>query len=105
MASIHFKCSRSLNLHHIGAGIYDSGTWDVSPSEAAQLVGGTLYLHEKKASPSYFGGTVLSFTVVDVPEKAHSRRIVFRIRASDSAKGKAWRGENHRNAWTSRVLP
>ncbi|MFB1485399.1 hypothetical protein [Corallococcus sp. RDP092CA] len=105
MASVHLKCQRERNLHTVAHPIYDSGYWDFTPEEAAQLVGGTLYLHETKAERSYFGGTVLSYEVVNVPEKAHSQRIMFRIRSTAEAKNKAWRGANHGRAWTGGILP
>ncbi|RKG79903.1 hypothetical protein D7W79_09200 [Corallococcus exercitus] len=105
MASAHIKCKRGLNLHAVKAPLYDSGHWDFSPEEAAQLVGGTIYLHNTKAERSYFGGTVLSYEIVDVPEKAHSQRIVFRIHSMVEAKNKEWQGANHVRAWTSGILP
>ncbi|RKH66761.1 hypothetical protein D7W81_15015 [Corallococcus aberystwythensis] len=68
-------------------------------------MGGTIYLHESKAKRSYFGGTVLSYEIVEVPEKAHAQRIMFRIQSTAEAKDKEWRGANHGRAWTGGVLP
>ncbi|NOK17642.1 hypothetical protein [Corallococcus carmarthensis] len=105
MASTHIKCARELNLHAVKPPIYNSGYWDFSPEEAAQLVGGTIYLHETKGKRSYFGGTVLSYEVVEVPEKANAKRIMFRIHSTAEAKNKEWRGTNHVRAWTGGILP
>ena len=76
-----------------------------SPEEAAPFVGGALHLHEPQAERSYFGGTVLSYEVVHVPEEAHAQRIMFWIRSTAEAKNKAWRGANHGRAWTGGILP
>ena len=102
MLSIHFICRGSLNVHVVKHPVYESGVWDVE-NNAAKLVGGMLYLHEAKADPSYFGGRIESFRVVETDE-AHSRRIVFTVTSLREGKGVRWRGTAHGMAWTSGVV-
>ena len=63
MKEIHFICPNRILLTLIerpddasGAWVYESGNWDLRPDEPALLVGGIIYLHQTKATPSYFGG-------------------------------------------------
>src|SRR5438445_7469752 len=72
MPSIHFICRGSLNVHVVKHPVYESGVWDVE-NDAAQLVGGMMFLHEKKADRSYFGGRIESYRVVET-DYARSRR-------------------------------
>jgi hypothetical protein len=104
MASVHIVCRRGLHVHPIEHPVYETGNWDFSTVEADQLVGGTIYLHESKGERSYFGGTVEAYRLADVPEKAHSQRIVFRIRSTANAKNVSWRGANHVRAWTGGII-
>ena len=71
--------------------LYTSGYWSVSEAEAERLVGGTIYLHETKKQPAYFGGTVLSYAMSD--EEPHVGQLVFAFSALQGAKGATWRGQ------------
>lgn len=71
--------------------LYTSGYWPVSEAEAERLVGGTIFLHETKKQPAYFGGTVLSYAMSD--EEPHVGQLVFAFSASQVAKGALWRGQ------------
>ncbi len=102
MRSIHFICHGKLNLNVVKHPVYESGLWDVE-SDAPGLVGGMLYLHEKKADKSYFGGKIESYRVVETGE-AHSRRVIFTVTSLREAKDVSWRGTGHGMAWTSGVV-
>lgn len=103
MARIHFIGKRQSSVVSVAPGVYESGDWDISPGDAERLVGGLLFLHETKKTPSYFGGRIESFRLVNV-DRAHSRRVVFRLTASADCKGKGWEGANHGPAHTGGVV-
>lgn len=64
---------------------YETGYWAISASTATKLLGGDLFLHKSQDSPSFFGGKVESFSVVDFGE--YQGRVVFAIEASMKYKG------------------
>ncbi len=103
MADIHLLCRRGLNVRLVDHPVYETGDWDVSPEEAARIVGGMLFLHETKDKRSYFGGRIEGFRVVET-EEAHARRVVFRLTSLKEGKGVKWRGASHGRAWTSGVV-
>jgi hypothetical protein len=102
MPSIHFVCHSGLNLHVVKHPVYESGVWDVE-KDAAKLVGGMMYLHEKKADKSYFGGRIESYRVVET-DNARSRRVIFTVTSMREGKDVGWRGTAHGMAWTSGVV-
>jgi hypothetical protein len=65
--------------------IWESGFWKMSQDTANSLVGGDLYLHSAKIKPSYFGGKILGFRVVEDGE--WKGRIVFEFEFSPEYKG------------------
>lgn len=104
MASIHFICRDWLNLKRISDDVWESGDWNVSEADAETLIGGMIYLHERKRTRSYFGGEILSYRIV-YTDNARPERIVFRFRVVPDARGEQWAGASHAMAWTSGVLP
>ncbi len=104
MPSIHFLCRDRLNLHRVSeSNEYESGNWAVSASEAEKLVGGMIYLHQKKATPSYFGGLIKSARVL-TSQDARSIRYIFRFVPMTEAKEVRWKGNDHAMAWTGGVI-
>ncbi|MFC3078199.1 hypothetical protein ACFODL_08895 [Phenylobacterium terrae] len=103
MASLHVICRDRLHLHVTQFPEFESGYWDLSEGDAQRLVGGMLYLHQKKGEPSYFGGTVQSYRVSG-PEDVIADRIVFTITATAEGKGASWRGASHGMAWSSGII-
>ena len=99
-AVAHLICKHRLNLSIVDKDqhIYESGYWDIPANEASALVGGVLYLHESKTTPSYFGGIVREVRAIEYPA-SHSKRIVFRIAATPDARGVKWAGAKHAMAW------
>jgi hypothetical protein len=79
--AIHFICGRDdgVSLNNLvvdkASGTFRSGQWDISEEDARSLVGGWVYLHAAKASPSEFGGIVLGFEPVVDASLAHSAAI------------------------------
>lgn len=63
---------------------WDSGFWRIDTSDAATLVGGNIYFHEKQATPSFFGGVITGYKVEQKGE--WKGRIVFRFTASEDHK-------------------
>lgn len=108
--SIHLVCGHDERgqpnnvTYDAHARAFWSGRWALTQEEAAELVGGWLYLHVTKASPSYFGGPVVDFGTVDVPELARSERILLRFEPAQTARGRPWRGRHHGRAWTGGLV-
>jgi hypothetical protein len=103
MNHIHFICREGLNLRATRFPEFESGYWDIAEEDAAKLVGGMVYFHEAKNSPSYFGGRVSSFHVEHTDE-AHAKRIVFNLTSEKQGKGAAWEGSDYSMAWNSGVI-
>lgn len=100
MSSIHFICRDRLHVHPASDGEYESGNWAISSEQADTLVGGRIYLHQKKKEASYLGGRISGFRVTETSDAVPSR-IVFRFKPEDDARGRPWRGDSHPRAWTS----
>lgn len=96
-----------------GAGLHGMSRWDgdphgfrsccwlVSDEEAAELIGGWVYFHEAKATPSRFGGVILGF---EPGEGDLALRKVILFRADNRARGQSWRGADHGMAMWSGVI-
>ncbi len=98
------KTGTLTNLKSVRHPIYRSETWELSRADAEALVGGWLYLHPTKASPSQFGGRVIS-----VEESGHRTargkpEYAFLVEARLEGKGRKWRGLSHAMAWTGGVV-
>ena len=103
--NIHFICRDKKNVEVVEHPIYTTGHWGVMNGEADKLVGGMIYLHEKKNDPSYFGGRVLSWDITtEIVSPEHAGDIIFTIEATADGKGKKWSGQNHSMAWTSGLI-
>ncbi|WP_445504810.1 hypothetical protein [Microvirga sp. G4-2] len=92
--------SRDPNRPHT----HRSSCWIISDEDAAELVGGWVYLHPTKAELSEFGGLILNV----IPTKRIGNEIedgyeiVFESRRE--ARNKKWRGRCYKMSWTSRVI-
>jgi len=105
MKSAHIICRNREGVGKAsGQDEYTSGSWTLSAAEANALVGGRLYLHETKAEPSYFGGTVLDWAPSKRESGAKEDGITFRLLADQEAKGVAWQGADHAMAWFSGLV-
>ncbi len=67
------------------AGEFESGFWAVAEETAADLVGGDIYFHKKRAEPSFFGGRILGFR--RQIEGEYVGRIIFRFRSEMDHEG------------------
>jgi hypothetical protein len=103
MARIHFICRNHLGVIPTKFPEFESGSWDIPEVDAKTLLGGTIFLHETKSSPSYFGGTISHYRVVEI-DQAHSNRIVFTLTSTKEARGIDWEGIDHAMAWSGGVL-
>jgi hypothetical protein len=86
MAAIHLIEQKG-NIWKVqgSPGEWESGYWVVAQENAANLIGGDLYLHSGQADPSHFGGTLLGCRVQS--EGALSGRYIFRIHATVAHRG------------------
>lgn len=82
---------------------FSSGRWDLSEDVARSLVGGLIFLHQTKSSPSQFGGLIYEYYDDPDPTAAHEHRISFRFLALSDARYVDWQGASHAMAWTSGV--
>ena len=46
--------------------IWETGLWNIPEATAKNLIKGSLLLHEKPKSPSFFGGIILNYRVQEV---------------------------------------
>ena len=123
MKAIHFICRKEgftfrnmsignkIDPRHsfeIVAGEAVSGYWDVAESDAAELVGGFLFLHSSKADKAGFIGKITDYQPVVIEDKGHSDRIAFQVKIINS-KGYniPWssEGAKHALAHSSGVVP
>jgi hypothetical protein len=84
---IHLVVREDLHLKSVSPPdkVWDSGNWVVATDTAQQLVGKSVYLHKKRSTPSFFGGTILSYRVID--SGGDAGRVVFRFRFDESHRG------------------
>ncbi|MEZ9569353.1 hypothetical protein AB4242_10745 [Vibrio splendidus] len=85
MSSIHFV-ERLENFQLVDAGTneWESGYWVVSDESIERILGGDIYLHSGQKEPSFCGGVITGFRVV---ERNGKDRIVFRFRRIDDYEG------------------
>lgn len=84
-----------------GSPRYRSGFWFFKQDDARSLVGGWLYLHEKKRMLSGFGGKIVGF---EVTQFEGGERVVFEVEASRYGRKQKWRGLDHGRAWTGGLV-
>jgi hypothetical protein len=101
--AIHFVCAyegtlpRNMVKVEGQPGVYDSGFWDISEEEAAQLKDGWIFLHERKAKPSYAGGWILGIRFVERPEFSRSKRCVITFEMAQAGRNVPWSGKGFEN--------
>ncbi|MCJ2068133.1 hypothetical protein MKK75_04790 [Methylobacterium sp. J-030] len=102
--AIHLICHRQdgryKNLQLIGNQTYRSGYWKISEADAQALIGGWVYLHERKAEPSGFGGRVTKIEPTASDYDGTGRRYGLVFEACREGRGQVWRGAGHPMAWT-----
>ncbi|MDO6461738.1 hypothetical protein Q4485_13590 [Granulosicoccaceae sp. 1_MG-2023] len=74
---------------------WESGNWAVTPEVAEEAVGGDIFFHKQRTSPSYFGGKVLSFRQTE--SDAGEVRVVFEFEMTQGHRGQ----KTDRKGWTS----
>lgn len=83
---------------------YRSCCWLVSDAQAAALIGGWIYFHEKKSAPSTFGGQIVGFEPGECEGEDMADRKVILFRAAAEGRGQSWRGRDYGMAWGSGVV-
>lgn len=92
-------------LTHEGGGRYRSCCWVLSAGQAQSLVGGWIYLHEKKTEPSAFGGWVVAVEPGVWEHAPDQERVAIMFQAAREAQGQPWRGTDYSMAYTSGLVP
>jgi hypothetical protein len=98
---IHLVCKQAAGLRIVDkqAFIFESEGWLLSVAEMAAFKGGEALLHETKARPSYFGGTVLDVRpVAGGDDESDHVRCVLTIQSTAAGKGVKWDKQGQRNA-------
>jgi len=103
VSRIHLICRNPLYLNVIDPNNYESGYWTLYEAEAGRLVSGTIYLHQKKSEPSYFGGTISGFRL-STDAEPYPGKIVFKVTPRDDCKNIPWEGDKHPMAWMGGIL-
>lgn len=107
---IHFICKDKEGVRPVDAkaGIYESEAWLLSAAEMEALRGGEILLHQTKATPSYFGGTIMDARPIEgeTPVEGGRVRWVITLQSRLESKGVDWdpTGHTHGMAWTSGVI-
>jgi hypothetical protein len=96
-------CRKRRYLTALDSPEFESGYWTFYESEANRLVGGALYLHEKKSEPSYIGGTISGFRLAS-PEEPYPGKVVFRFTPEEICQNIVWEGDSHPMAWMGGIL-
>lgn len=92
-----------IGLEHIENHEHSTCCWAISASDAAELVGGWIYLHSAKGEKSRLGGVVREVALVESDADDTSRyKILFEVR--EGGRGQAWRGADHAMAWWSGLV-
>jgi hypothetical protein len=99
---IHLICREGGGLKVTTFPQYESRAWDIPETDAQQLklAQGMIHFHESKSVPSYFGGAITDYEVIETDAK-HSKRIVLKLTSTENGRGKAWAGRSDTNAWYS----
>jgi len=100
---IHLVCRNRKYLTEKSYPEFESGFWTLYEKEATGLIGGMLYLHDKKTEPSYFGGRIAGYRLAALDEPRPGK-IVFTVVAEDTGKDVAWEGDTHPMAWMGGIL-
>ncbi|QXX73219.1 hypothetical protein [Methylovirgula sp. HY1] len=104
MAKVHLICRNGRHLKPQDGPEYESGYWVFSETQIKELLNGTLYLHQKKSEPSYFGGTISGHRLA-APEEPSPGHVVLTVVAREDCKNIAWEGDQHPMAWMGGILP
>lgn len=101
MAEIHFICPNFEGIQKNEANpCYTSKAWVLSEDAARQLIGGTVFFHETKSHPSYFGGVIDCFERLAAPD---DDRVIIHMTATEEGRGMQWARADHDMASTSGV--
>ena len=85
MSSIHFvERLENFQLVDEETNEWESGFWIVSRNSAQKLLDGDIYLHSGQNEPSFCGGIITGFRVVQRNEK---EKVVFRFRRNNEHEG------------------
>lgn len=104
MAKVHLICRNGRHLKPKDGPEYESGYWVFSETQIKELLNGTLYLHQKKSEPSYFGGMISGHRLA-APEEPSPGHVVLTVIAREDCKNIAWEGDQHPMAWMGGILP
>jgi hypothetical protein len=109
--SIHLVCKRQglsfygLKLIDPKNLLYRSVSWELSPLDAEQIIGGWVYLHTATAALSDFGGKIRRVDTLQngIADREQKLGIVFQVRRE--ARNQKWRGDYSEPAWSGGLVP
>ena len=91
-------------LSPLGEKRYRSCCWAISETEAQALLGGWIYLHETKISPSAIGGFIDGVEPAGRDGTARENGFAITFRVRPEGRGLKWRGASHGMAWWSGLV-
>ena len=91
-------------LTPLGGTSYRTCCWKLSADDAASLVGGWVYLHDKKSEVARIGGVVTTVAPAEEPGFTDQGRFAIIFTSRAEAKRMRWRGDKHAMAWTGGVI-
>ena len=75
-----------MNIHLVETGnnfvklednVWESAAWQLQEDDAQKLVGGRIFFHKKKQEPSFYGGTILGFRILQEGET--QGKVIFQL--------------------------
>jgi hypothetical protein len=98
MSAIHLLARRNDqppgSFFQVRDGVHFTGWWALSEDAARRLVGGSVFLHQTKATPSWYGGTILGYRVGQEGPRGENR-IGFEFQFAQVARNVAWDWGDH----------
>ena len=86
MAAIHLIERENLFSRVNGSQTeYESGYWNLSETQAQELVNSNIYFHERQLEPSFYGGVITGFRVQQ--GELHNGRIIFKFEPKTECRG------------------
>lgn len=91
-------------LTYLGGTTYRTCCWKLSAEDAARLIGGWVYLHDRKSELACMGGVVTAVVPSEEPGFTDQSRFAITFTSRAEAKRMRWRGASHAMAWTSGLI-
>ncbi len=87
----------SNNFVMLKENLWESGWWALGESEAAKLVGGSIYFHREQQGRSFYGGDITGYRVVQ--DGKHDGLIVFEFKHNKDCRDV----KTDKSGWVKRI--